>query len=124
MSAPTDDTLELARKLSSGEFVIVPASRLESGGMLGPSASEQLARTRGLIGYEGLRERLAIDGKLPCLRTVKSLVEKFRGVIRPVELGHRMVGFRESRVEAFLEAMEGAKRGGLGCARKPGSLQL
>jgi hypothetical protein len=63
--------------------------------------------SEGLLGYQGLRERLAIDGKKPCLRTVKALVKKHRKVIRPVELGHRLVGFRPARVEAFLAHLAG-----------------
>lgn len=79
-------------------------------------------RSRGLVGYEGLRERLAIDGKLPCMRTVKKLAKKYAGVLPPVPVGHRLVGFRLSRVEAFLAAME-SKRGG-SAARGAGALNL
>jgi hypothetical protein len=61
----------------------------------------------GLLGYQGLRERLAIDGKKPCLRTVKALVAKHRAIIRPVILGHRTVGFRPARVEALLAHLAG-----------------
>lgn len=68
-------------------------------------------RTAGLVGYEGLRERLAIDGKLPCLRTVKALVRKHRAVLRPIELGHRLVGFHPARIEPFLTALEEKRNG-------------
>lgn len=61
----------------------------------------------GLLGYEGLRERLAIDGKKPCLRKVKALVARYKAVIRPVQLGHKMVGFRPSSVDAFLAHLAG-----------------
>lgn len=66
----------------------------------------RLTRT-GLLGYEGLRERLSIDGKKPCLRTVKTLVSRHRRIIRPVELGHKLVGFRPSRVEALIAHLAG-----------------
>ncbi len=61
----------------------------------------------GLIGYQGLRERLAIDGKKPCLRTVKALASRYKNVLRPVPLGHRTVGFRPARVEALLSHLAG-----------------
>lgn len=61
----------------------------------------------GLLGYEGLRARLAIDGKMPCLRTVKTIVRKHRRIIRPVELGHKLVGFRLPRVEALIAHLAG-----------------
>ena len=61
----------------------------------------------GLLGYQGLRERLAIDGKLPCLRKVKALAKKHRAILRPVELGYRSVGFRPARVEALLSYLAG-----------------
>lgn len=72
--------------------------------------SQSMAPLGGLLGYEGLRERLAIDGRKPCLRTVKSLARKYRGVLRPVKLGHRMVGFRPSRVDALLAHLAGDPR--------------
>lgn len=61
----------------------------------------------GLLGYEGLRARLAIDGKMPCLRTVKEIVRKHRRIIRPVELGHKLIGFRPPRVEALIAHLAG-----------------
>jgi hypothetical protein len=61
----------------------------------------------GLLGYEGLRQRLAIDGKPPCLRTVKEIVRKHRRIIRPVELGHKLVGFRPPRVDALIAHLAG-----------------
>lgn len=61
----------------------------------------------GLLGYEGLRERLAIDGRKPSLRTVKTLVKRYSAVIRPVKMGHKMVGFRPARVEALLAHIAG-----------------
>lgn len=61
----------------------------------------------GLIGYEGLREMLAIDGKKPCLRTVKALARRHEAVLRPVRLGHKSVGFRAARVEALLAHLAG-----------------
>jgi hypothetical protein len=61
----------------------------------------------GLIGYEGLRQCLAIDGKLPAIKTVKRLAAKHRGVLRPIRLGHRSVGFRQSNVTAFLSKLAG-----------------
>lgn len=80
-----------------------------------PDSAETAARERGLIGYQGLRACLAIDGKKPCLRKVKSLVSKHKGVIRPVALGHNMVGFRPARVEALIAHLSGEnqERGGI-----------
>lgn len=71
---------------------------------------DQRLLTAGLIGYEGLRECLAIDGQKPCMRKVKQLVRRHRAVIRPVEMGHRLVGFRPARVEAFIAALAGDEK--------------
>lgn len=64
----------------------------------------------GLLGYEGLQERLAIDGRKPCLRTVKHLAVRYRSILRPVKLGHRLVGFRQTSVDALIAHLAGDEK--------------
>lgn len=73
-----------------------------------PRQMEQArARETGLLGYDGLRERLAVDGKLPCLRTVKNIARRHKSILRPVPLGHRTVGFRPVNVDRLLAHLAG-----------------
>lgn len=68
-------------------------------------------RREGLLGYDGLRARLAVDGRMPCLRTVKTLARRYRAILRPVPLGHRTVGFRPASVDRLLAHLAGEPAG-------------
>lgn len=59
-----------------------------------------------LLGYKGLQERLAIDGKKPCMRKVHTIAKRHRHVLRPVKIGQR-VAFRPERVSALLAHLAG-----------------
>ncbi len=69
----------------------------------------------GLLDYQDLRKALTVGRerpRVPCLRTVKELARKHRGILRPVELGSRTVGFRPERVKALLSHLAGDKKTG------------
>jgi hypothetical protein len=71
---------------------------------------EMAARARGLLSYEDLRDRLTIGVKhphRPSLRTVKGIVAKHRAIVRPVPLGHSLVGFRPASVEKLISHLSG-----------------
>lgn len=70
----------------------------------------------GLLDYEDLRDRLTIGRKRPrrpSLRTVKALVARHRGIVRPVELGHKTVGFREANIEKLISHLSGESKGAM-----------
>ena len=50
--------------------------------------------------------------KAPALRTVKALVKRHRAIIRPVKLGHSLVGFRPANVEKLISHLSGEPTGG------------
>lgn len=79
------------------------------------SEGEKQAHSAGLLSYEDLQDRLTIgrtNPHRPCLRTIKTLVRRHRKIICPVNLGHRMVGFREESVSKLLAALAGEQPAG------------
>lgn len=79
------------------------------------SDGEAAAHAAGLLSYEDLQDRLTIgrsNPRKPCMRTVKTLVRKHRAIIRPVELGHTLIGFREPSVERLLAHLAGEEPAG------------
>lgn len=74
------------------------------------SDAEKTAHAAGLLSYEDLQDRLTVGRKnprRPSLRTVKTLVERLRHIVLPVELGHKTVGFREASVERLISHLAG-----------------
>ena len=95
---------ELAEKIDRVERLLAPRSDAEAA-----------AHAAGLLSYEDLQDRLTVglkNPRRPCMRTVRGLVAKHRRVIRPVEIGHTLVGFRERSVEKLLALLAGEEPAG------------
>lgn len=97
---------EISEQLDRLERLLTPAAR---------SDAEAAARAAGLLSYEDLQDRLTVGlrtPRRPCMRTVRSLVSRYKSVVRPVAIGHTLVGFREANVQKLLSALAGEKPGG------------
>ena len=86
------------------------------------------AQQQKMLSYDDLRNRLTIgqnNPRTPSLRTVKEMVRRYRSILRPVQMGHKTVGFRECAVERLLSHLSGvpgeAPVPALGSPRNPQS---
>lgn len=59
-----------------------------------------------LLGYDGLRQALAIDGKEMSERNVKRIAAKHKRILRPVPMGPKLVGFRRVNVQRLIDHLE------------------
>ncbi len=101
MNATLNDVM---LKLDALERMIAPAPRSEG---------EGAAHAAGLLSYEDLQDRLTVgvtNPRKPCLRTVKSIVEANRSVIRKVKVSAHAVGFRPGDVPKLLAHLAGEPR--------------
>lgn len=60
----------------------------------------------GLLSYEGVARRLAIDGKQMSLRELKAFLAKHRKTCPRVRIGHKTVGFRPANVDRLIAKLE------------------